>query len=80
MAKTMVCLGALAAHPAAHVAVVEAWVEASLSTLVVYLGPGGPVTEEPGPPILTPAMIRKKKRLASTVKFISLITIDLFLK
>ena len=56
MAKTVVCLSSPAAPPAAHVAVREPWAEASLSTLLAYLGPGRPVKGEPGPTILTPAI------------------------
>lgn len=75
MVKTMVCFGVLVVRFVAYVVVVEVWVEVLFLILVVYLGLGGFVIEEFGFLILILVMIRKKKRLVSTVKFIFFITI-----
>lgn len=71
----MVCFGVLVVRFVAYVVVVEVWVEVLFLILVVYLGLGGFVIEEFGFLILILVMIRKKKRLVSTVKFIFFITI-----
>lgn len=71
----MVCFGVLVVRFVAYVVVVEVWVEVLFLILVVYLGLGGFIIEEFGFLILILVMIRKKKRLVSTVKFIFFITI-----